>query len=80
LFLYSTNCFSVNNLGEEHKIAFISQMKEKLSDNQIETYRGSSFTKMQETLFPNRDDDRSFISGKYIIQVTFNLIISFLNI
>ncbi len=73
LLLYFTNCFSVNNLGEEHKIALITEMKDKLSDKQIETYRGTSFTKMQETLFPNRDDvdiddddDRSFISGKYI--------------
>jgi hypothetical protein len=42
---------------------------------------------MQETLFPNRDDvdkddddDRSFISGKYLIQAAFNLIIKLLNI
>jgi hypothetical protein len=64
--------FLLDKFTQEQKVSIIIEIEETFTDKTLEIYRGSSFSKMQEMLFPNKEDididdvdNRSFISGYF---------------
>jgi hypothetical protein len=69
---FIVSIFLLENITQEQKVSSIIELKKTFTDKTLETYRGSSFSKMQEMQFPNKedididdDDNRSFISGNF---------------